>query len=127
MTDLLLLAQGIDSLSGGAGWAGAGLLGLVLGWLLLFHLPQKDKQLREILDGHNLVVIELRKECAAERAAMLENFQTTLDTISQRAADAQDRNSAELRSELSTLRTALQSLSAAVTRYSDKESHHGSV
>src|SRR5689334_4997153 len=36
----------IDSLSGGAGWFGAGLLGLVLGWLLLVHLPSKDKQLK---------------------------------------------------------------------------------
>lgn len=42
-----------DTLSGGAGWAGAGLLGLVLGWLLLKHLPDKDKQIKDLLDTSN--------------------------------------------------------------------------
>lgn len=43
-------AGGIESISGAsgtAGWAGAGLLSLVLGWLLLKHLPDKDKQASE--------------------------------------------------------------------------------
>ena len=50
---LLILAQNSDptTLAGGAGWVGAGLLGLVLGWLLLVHLPAKDKQLQQLLDG----------------------------------------------------------------------------
>ncbi len=49
---LLLFAQNDPaSLAGGAGWVGAGLLGLVLGWLLLVHLPAKDKQLKELLDS----------------------------------------------------------------------------
>lgn len=46
----VLLAEG-DPLSGSpggwSGWAGAGLLGLVLCWLLLKHLPDKDKQIEE--------------------------------------------------------------------------------
>jgi hypothetical protein len=48
---LLLQAAQIDPISNGAGWVGAGLLGLVLGWLLLVHLPAKDKQLKEVIDG----------------------------------------------------------------------------
>lgn len=43
-----LLAQVADPLSGGGGWLGAGILGLVLGWLLLIHLPAKDKQIKEM-------------------------------------------------------------------------------
>jgi hypothetical protein len=39
----------VDSLSGGAGWVGAGLLGLVLGWLLLKHLPEKDAQIERLI------------------------------------------------------------------------------
>jgi gas vesicle protein len=39
-----------DPISGGAGWVGAGLLGLVLGWLMFIHLPAKDKQLKELID-----------------------------------------------------------------------------
>lgn len=61
---LVLLAEGsIDSLSGsaisgGAGWVGAGLLGLVLGWLLLVRIPamdkitaDKDKQLQVMIEA----------------------------------------------------------------------------
>lgn len=45
---LLVFAQtAVDPISGGAGWVGAGLLGLVLGWLLLVHLPNKDKQMKD--------------------------------------------------------------------------------
>lgn len=40
----ILVAQAMDPISGGAGWIGAGLLGLVLGWLLLKHLPDKDRR-----------------------------------------------------------------------------------
>lgn len=36
-----------SGLVGSAGWTGVGLLGLVLFWLLIIHLPSKDKQLRE--------------------------------------------------------------------------------
>lgn len=56
-----VLAQSPDPISGGAGWVGAGLLGAVLAWLLLVHLPAKDKQLNDLLasqarkDGDALV------------------------------------------------------------------------
>lgn len=48
-----LAAQGATAPSeivGTTGWVGAGLLGLVLAWLLGIHLPAKDKQIRELLD-----------------------------------------------------------------------------
>ncbi len=54
----VLLADGIDPISGGAGWIGAGLLGLVLGWLLLKHLPDKDKQLKDLLDSRDKLMSE---------------------------------------------------------------------
>jgi hypothetical protein len=43
-----LLAQG-DPLSGGAGWAGAGILGLVLAWLLLKHLPDQNARIDRLV------------------------------------------------------------------------------
>ncbi len=48
----MLILFGVDdltALSGGSGWLGAGLLGLVLSWLLLIHLPKKDLQLEVLL------------------------------------------------------------------------------
>lgn len=53
MLIIALLAQ-IDTstaLSGASGWTGAGLLGLVLAWLLFVHLPAKDKLLKEYISA----------------------------------------------------------------------------
>ncbi len=44
-------AAGIDPLTGGAGWASAGLFGMVLAWLLMIHLPAKDKQITTLVDN----------------------------------------------------------------------------
>ncbi len=33
----------------GSGWVGAGLLGAVLAWLMFKHLPDKDRQLKELV------------------------------------------------------------------------------
>lgn len=54
---LIALAQApsappVDPLTNGYGWAGAGLLGLVLAWLLLKHVPDKDKQIRDLVNDY---------------------------------------------------------------------------
>lgn len=46
-----ILSQSNDPISGGAGWVGAGLLGSVLVWIFFFHLPAKDKQLKDLIDS----------------------------------------------------------------------------
>jgi hypothetical protein len=51
-----------DAILSGSGWAGAGLLGLVLGWLLLKGLPDKDKQIKELIDTFLTEVKDARKE-----------------------------------------------------------------
>ncbi len=60
---IALLAQ-TEALSGGSGWVGAGLLGLILAWLLLVHLPSKDKQLKDLLDSRDRLMSE---QLTAER------------------------------------------------------------
>lgn len=57
----LLIAQAgpVDTISGGAGWIGAGLLGAVLWWLLFKHLPAKDKQIADLIDRQDAFVREL--------------------------------------------------------------------
>lgn len=49
---------GVDLSSDAAGWAGAGLLGMVLSWLLLIHLPAKDKQIRQSIQMLHAVFTE---------------------------------------------------------------------
>jgi hypothetical protein len=53
---------GADTIAGASGWAGAGLLGLVLGWLLMIHLPAKDKLFKEL-------IADFRAETNAGRTA----------------------------------------------------------
>lgn len=66
---LPIFAQATD-LGAGAGWAGAGLLGLVLGWLLLKHLPEKDEQIERLIKRGD------------ERSDKLANeFKTSLEII----------------------------------------------
>jgi hypothetical protein len=103
----LLLAQAADPISGGAGWAGAGLLGLVLCWLLLKHLPDKDRQINNLVEAKDRQMTELRvamevridtqrrdfiealgsvtttyrAEAAEERKVCALNFRTLADTI----------------------------------------------
>lgn len=94
---LLLLAQA-DSLSGGGGWLGAGLLGLVLAWLLLVHLPAKDKQLDKMMDGKDAALtaqrdkflLELKEERDAheeEQKKAREAFEKALDVITTHCKD----------------------------------------
>ena len=58
---------------GGAGWAGAGLLGLVLAWLLLKHLPDKDKQIQGLIDSKDAAVKGLieAKDAAVKEITLL--------------------------------------------------------
>lgn len=74
LNPLGVLGQTPDPISGGAGWAGAGLLGLVLAWLLLKHLPDKDRLLTASLEKKDEQIDEQRKEFRASLADMMANF-----------------------------------------------------
>lgn len=91
LTILLANGESPDTISGGAGWVGAGLLGLVLSWLLFVHLPNKDKQtmalieqkdnaIKEVTEAHdkalNTVIATFRNEIKEERQSCRENFQS---------------------------------------------------
>jgi citrate synthase len=98
---LPLLAQAADPISGGAGWIGAGLLGAVLCWLLLKHLPDKDKQTREI-------IAEFREETKDVR----ESFQSMLNGVTTRC----ELETAALRVEMDAARKSYREESEAQRR-----------
>ena len=54
-------SQGTDPLSGGSGWVGAGLLGLVLAWLMFRHLPAKDDQIMQMVESRDELVKSLQE------------------------------------------------------------------
>lgn len=76
-----IFAQTLDALSGNSGWAGAGLLGLVLLWLLLWHLPQKDKQIDKMINDKDKVISEMMKDHRAEVADTREDFKAALNVV----------------------------------------------
>lgn len=88
----VLLAQSVDPISGGAGWVGAGLLGLVLCWLLLKHLPDKDRRDERKDELHRTHVTSLMTDfknslrevlihCDDETKALSEAFKEELRRI----------------------------------------------
>lgn len=75
-------AQTPTALAGDSGWVGAGLLGLVLAWLLFWHLPAKDKQLSEVLkikDEQLAAKDERMEEQTRECEATIERIITKFD------------------------------------------------
>jgi hypothetical protein len=73
-----------DVLSGGAGWAGAGLLGGVLGWLLFVRLPAQDRQTQALIEGRDALMKSLYADYQA-RVAEVSTRSEELDR--QRRAD----------------------------------------
>ncbi len=94
---LLLLAQAAEGVSSGgsvgvAGWASFATSGGVLAWLLWSHLPAKDKQLKELIDGkdaliaataakHESIVAGLTAAYAAETKETRREFREALNAV----------------------------------------------
>jgi hypothetical protein len=71
-----------SALGGGAGWAGAGLLGLVLSWLLLKHLPDKDRYIRDLMDRHDAATRYLTERFGEGLRAVTEHCREELAEVS---------------------------------------------
>ena len=60
------------------GWGGAGLLGLVLSWLLLKHLPELDRARKEERADFIKALEDQRKELAAAMTDQRKDFAAIL-------------------------------------------------
>lgn len=76
----VLLAEA-DPISGGAGWIGAGLLGAVLAWLLLKHLPAKDDQIERLFRAKDAAVKEVADIAQAVNREMRADFQLAIQKV----------------------------------------------
>lgn len=110
--DLILLAEHVID-PAFSGWTGAGLLGMVLAWLLLKHLPAKDKQIMDMLESrekaleakdiahdkameakdaiHDKVIKAVTDHCKEELVIITERFQRWIDTLEQRWIDTLEK------------------------------------
>lgn len=101
---LLVYAQAsVDPISGGAGWAGAGLLGAVLAWLLLVHLPGKDKQLQGFVEAKDAQIRGFVAEVAALRLTFTDESEKQRQLFDRKTTELQNM----LMSTLQAMRTAV--------------------
>lgn len=104
-----IFSQVPDAISGGSGWIGAGLLGSVLGWLLLKHLPAKDAQLEKLISTHNGQIEKLHATCAEEREAQSSKFDAILNRV-------MDRHTSDNRDMIGEMKSEFRALSEAITK-----------
>ena len=88
---MLTLFSQVDPLSGGAGWVGAGLLGCVMAWLCLKHLPDKDRQLAtkdKVLEDTISTLLDRHETTEREQR---EAFTIALDKVVAHCKEEMDR------------------------------------
>lgn len=89
----LLAALDLEPIGGGSGWVGAGLLGAVLSWLLLVHLPAIDKR----DEAKNKLFTDALEDKDKRAEAKYELLKKTLDglVVAFRAEQAETRKQCE--------------------------------
>lgn len=74
-----------DVLAGGSGWAGAGMLGCVLGWLLFRHIPSlTDSHVRlvqQLSSDFKESLEKVTKHCEGEIANLTADWKREIDRI----------------------------------------------
>jgi hypothetical protein len=87
---LFLFAQVANPIPGYEGWAGAGLLGLVLAWLFFWHLPAKDKQITDLV-GEMTKLVEKKdadaKDLVEKHDRRVDAMQVTFKESLQKVVD----------------------------------------
>lgn len=106
----IMLAQTADPISGGAGWVGAGLLGLVLAWLLLKHLPDKDRQLNSLVERHLAIEEKQRHEHGEWLVRQRDDFRTMLGEMLAHSKMQIEGVTKAISVDLQTLRQAVDAL-----------------
>lgn len=65
----LVFGQNVDAILGGAGWASFGIAGLILAWLFLKHLPDKDSLIERLIEKSDTKVVHIAGAFDVEQAA----------------------------------------------------------
>lgn len=108
-----ILAQS-DPLSGGGGWLGAGLLGLVLAWLLLKHLPDKDKFLTDTIDKKERVIEAQKAEFTAALHKQTSDHKAALSEIVEHCREENEHVRSTSDRQMSELTNTIRQLADAI-------------
>jgi ABC-type nickel/cobalt efflux system permease component RcnA len=101
----LLADASTDVLAGNGGWAGAGLLGLVLAWLLWKHLPA-------MFDRHDKHVADLTALHKEQMAATHDTFKASLQAVVEHCESEARVHAAAFREEVAKMTGAIEKIQA---------------
>ena len=106
----MLFAEEVTSgvLTGGAGWVGASLLGLVLSWLLFKHLPEKDKQMASFVEKKDDMLKHVANSFSERIKGVAEQHTATVKEMNAAHKEALDRVVKHCEQEMNTVGTSLQ-------------------
>lgn len=109
--NIVLFAQAqVDPISGGAGWIGAGLLGAVLSWLLLKHLPDKDKLIRELIADKDAQIQTVLQTKWAALSKLTDDYKESLKSVAEHCEREMAHISTAWEKEITRLASAIESL-----------------
>ena len=106
----MLFAEEISNgvLTGGAGWVGASLLGLVLSWLLFKHLPEKDKQIASFVEKKDDMLKHVANSFSERIKGVAEQHTTAVKEMNAAHKEALDRVVRHCEQEMNTIGASLQ-------------------
>lgn len=103
-----LLAEGPD-LSGASGWAGAGMLGMVLFWLLYKHIPVLTtgylNQIKDLSDTFERSLDRVVKHCEDETNNLASTWKVEVDRLVTGIRSAKREESDRLSTTLEAVRS----------------------
>lgn len=97
------LAQASDPLSGGAGWVGAGLLGLVLAWMFFIHIPATNKQFSTYIENKDKQITDLIASRDAMVRELTHNFRDAMAAAALASAVQDKERRDDYKSSLATV------------------------
>lgn len=112
----VILAQIIaEDAIGMSGWPSFGIAGLVLGWLLLRHLPAKDQQIERIMETHSKRISD-KDEQIAKMVETHSAIVKDLSSLNEKRTEAIISNGHEA---LSEQRSEFKSMIASIVKVHD--------
>jgi hypothetical protein len=116
----IALVNDLDAL-GGSGWVGAGLLGLVLGWLLLQYLPKKDRDAAESQKASALHVESICSTHAATLKELISTHASAAKETAERCEVRSERQREDYKESLAGIAVPLGRAVEAMCSYMEKD------
>ncbi len=109
---IILFSQASDMTvgAGAAGWAGTGILGGVLSWLLFKQIPEQTRILREIIKQHDDTEKAQRDAHVILEREQREDFKQTMQAMMEHSRSIVDGLGKALQADLRTMQKSMETM-----------------